>query len=389
MESEYGIDFVSVSQPVENTPAGRMQRRTLATMAAFFAEQHSLDVREGIAQRVASGLPPSRPSFGYRNIRIDKRSIVEVDWPNAAKVKRIFELFAFHCVSVSDLSQRLADEGITYCDSKPRFSERTLYRILNDRMYIGQIKYRGEWHPGVHQPIIDRPIWDRVQVLLGQKVYRSHDMLFAGKIVTCIFCLHPITGEVKEKTTKAGKKEYTYYRCTRYNKGGHPRVRVTEAELEDQVLAMLESADIKSVGLEGWMAKVIRSRTQESVQITREREKELRRQLSLIEPQQDQLLNLRIAGKIGDADFERKQVELQSHQERLQSLLVGYACEKAELADASEETTRIFAAAKTLWPSASKLVKCRILEIIFQSFTLCGRILLPCKRTPLELFRAG
>jgi DNA invertase Pin-like site-specific DNA recombinase len=34
LESEFGVQFISVAQPTENTPAGRMQRRMLASMAA-------------------------------------------------------------------------------------------------------------------------------------------------------------------------------------------------------------------------------------------------------------------------------------------------------------------------------------------------------------------
>jgi len=34
LESEYGVPFISVSQPTDSNPAGRMMRRTLANMAA-------------------------------------------------------------------------------------------------------------------------------------------------------------------------------------------------------------------------------------------------------------------------------------------------------------------------------------------------------------------
>jgi site-specific DNA recombinase len=55
LESEFGLEFVSVSQPTENNPAGRMQRRMLASMASFYTEQQSLDVKEGLARRVQEG----------------------------------------------------------------------------------------------------------------------------------------------------------------------------------------------------------------------------------------------------------------------------------------------------------------------------------------------
>ena len=55
LESEYDVPFISVSQPTESNPAGRMMRRTLANMASFYTEQQSVDVREGLARRVKEG----------------------------------------------------------------------------------------------------------------------------------------------------------------------------------------------------------------------------------------------------------------------------------------------------------------------------------------------
>ncbi len=47
-----------------NRADGRMQRQVLASMASFYTEQQSLDVREGLARRVQSGLFVSKPPFG-------------------------------------------------------------------------------------------------------------------------------------------------------------------------------------------------------------------------------------------------------------------------------------------------------------------------------------
>ena len=79
LETDYGLAFLSVSQPTENTPAGRMMRRTLANMASFYTEQQSLDVREGLARRVEEGWFIGKAPFGYKNVRREGRSIVEVD----------------------------------------------------------------------------------------------------------------------------------------------------------------------------------------------------------------------------------------------------------------------------------------------------------------------
>ena len=92
LESEFDLPFISVSQPTENTPAGRMMRRTLANMASFYTEQQSVDVREGLARRVREGWFIGLAPYGYRNVRKDGRGVVEADPREAANVRRIFHL---------------------------------------------------------------------------------------------------------------------------------------------------------------------------------------------------------------------------------------------------------------------------------------------------------
>lgn len=107
--------------------------------------------------------------------------------------------------------------------------------------------------PGTHEPLVDGATWDRVQVLLGDKVYRPHET-YAGELITCGHCGHPITHGLKTKRTKSGEKEYVYYRCSKYNAAGHPRVRITEPDLDRQVLPQMmpESARLWNPAPVSW-----------------------------------------------------------------------------------------------------------------------------------------
>ncbi len=133
-----------------------MQRRMLACMASFYSEQQSLDVRERLARRVQSGLCVGKPPFGYRNIRINGRSIVEINPQSAAVVRRAFELYAHHNHKLDTLSDALLAAGVLYCPSIPRFPRSKLHTLLTDRAYIGEIKHQGHWLRGTHQPIVER-----------------------------------------------------------------------------------------------------------------------------------------------------------------------------------------------------------------------------------------
>ncbi len=86
LKSELGLEFISVSQPTENTPAGRMQRRVLASMASFYTEQQSLDVKEGLARRVEEGWFVGKAPYGYRNVRIDGRAL----WKSTPSMPRSY-----------------------------------------------------------------------------------------------------------------------------------------------------------------------------------------------------------------------------------------------------------------------------------------------------------
>ena len=85
----------------------------LASMASFYTEQQSLDVREGLARRVKNGLFVSKPPFGYVNVRRDGRSLIELHSENAAKVRRIFDLYAHEGHTLDSLAKALADEGVS------------------------------------------------------------------------------------------------------------------------------------------------------------------------------------------------------------------------------------------------------------------------------------
>jgi DNA invertase Pin-like site-specific DNA recombinase len=240
LEEQYRLPFISITQPTENTPAGRMMRRQLATIAAYSTEQQGIDVRAGINRRVEEGWFASHPPYGYTNERIEKRSIVEPHKLNASKVRRIFELRAHQGLTVPEIKDRMFKEGLYYTDSKPVFSESKLNTILHDKAYIGFVRYKGDWYPGQHEPLVDRVTWDRVRVTFDDLKYRSHALVYASQLIRCGHCGHVVTGEEKHKQTKSGVRSYVYYRCSKYWTENHPRVRLTEAEIDKQLSTILE-----------------------------------------------------------------------------------------------------------------------------------------------------
>ena len=91
--------------------------------------------------------------------------------------------------------KQLAKEGIEYRPSVPRFCRTSVHNMLTDRAYIGEVRYRGQWYPGKQTPIIDRPMWDRVQTLPGGHGTTSHTLTYASDFIQCGHCGYSISGE--------------------------------------------------------------------------------------------------------------------------------------------------------------------------------------------------
>jgi site-specific DNA recombinase len=390
LESEYDLPFISVSQPTESTPAGRMMRRTLAGIAAFYTEQQSVDVREGLARRAKEGWFVGHTPYGYRNVRRDGRGIVEIDVPAADNVRRIFQLYAYEPLTLDAVVAKLKAEGRTYRPSMPDFPRSSVHNILFDRAYIGDLEFRKQWYPGKHEPLIDRVTWDRVQALLGGDGHRhSHELTYGGEFMHCGHCGRTVCGERVRKKSRAGDRHYVYYRCAGYTKPGHPRVRVTEAQLDRQMLAIFDAMRIKDDGVRDWFRTVLASQTRDQQQESRARRAELQRQESLIVAQQDRLLNLRLADDIDSSAFAAKQIELRDRLASIKLQLDALDRDHDETADLASKAFELSQTLRHQWLSADYAAKRRILEIVCLNCRLVDVSLVPQIRKPFDALAEG
>ena len=65
-----------------------------------------------------------------------------------------------------------------------------LYKILSNPIYVGRLSHKDHVHDGLHDPIVDRATWDRVQSLLAEHTQRrtvlrqDSDALLAGRALS-------------------------------------------------------------------------------------------------------------------------------------------------------------------------------------------------------------
>lgn len=119
-------------------------------------------IRDKIAASKAKGMWMGGPlPLGYD---VDNRLLV-INETEAALVRRIFDDFV--TVRSATLMAKSYDaKGVLTKGGKP-FTKQTIYKMLRNRMYLGEIVHKGRSFPGQHQAIVTQAQWDAVHALIA------------------------------------------------------------------------------------------------------------------------------------------------------------------------------------------------------------------------------
>jgi len=221
----HGVAFVSVTQSFNTTSSmGRLTLNVLLSFAQFEREVIGERVRDKIAASKRKGLWVGGPvPLGYRSVG----KALEVVPEQAEIVRTIYERY-LAVGSIGSLIEDLHQRGISprrgserglnlgetedLSPSRPRrFTLGPLAYILKNRIYVGEIAYKGEIHPGRHTPIIERAPFDAVQArLAGAAIARRTRRRGSGHLL--VGRLYDDRGHHMSPShaTKAGVR-YRYY----------------------------------------------------------------------------------------------------------------------------------------------------------------------------------
>jgi site-specific DNA recombinase len=389
LSEETGVPLFFPDQPSAETPAGRMQRRMSAVFASYQTDQQATDIRAGHKRRVESGLPLGR-QFGYRLVRINGRSIVELDPIQAPKVKRIFELFAFQPLTLETLIDTLARQGIIYSDRNPTWTKSTLHRLLHNRSYLGEVWYQGIWYPGKFEALVDHETFQAVHDKFGTdfKVYREPELTYASGLITCAHCGRIVTGEKKHKTSPDGtKREYSYYRCSGYSAEGHPKVRLTEAKIDAQLIALFASIKVEDPESRQWFVDVIKARAHSGQSENKQHREELKRQHEQVEAKLSALLEMRVDGEVTQEEYAAKRAELHDRQAALRVQLETTDRDDREVAELAIKAFELSQSLQERWVNADYSAKRTLLSIMLDSVRLNCENVEFSPRKPFDLLR--
>jgi len=222
------VSFVSVTQAFNTASSmGRLVLNVLLSFAQFEREMISERTRDKIAAARRKGKwSGGMPILGYTVV--DTKLVIDED--EASRVRQIFAMY-LERQSLLDVVKRLNSRGWRTKRWTTRkgdlrggrkFAKNSLYQLLTNVAYVGQVRYKDEVHDGEHAPIVAAEVFSQVQTLLqrngrsgGRGVRNKHGALLRG-LLRCAACECGMSHTYSAK----GSRQYRYYVCTRAQQRG-------------------------------------------------------------------------------------------------------------------------------------------------------------------------
>jgi site-specific DNA recombinase len=151
---------------------GRLTLNILLSFAQFERDVIGERIRDKFAASRKRGLwMGGWPPLGYE---VENRQLVVVE-REATLVRRIFDRFAKTGSALSVARELNAAGEVTkrrQCASGPRggkpWTKGAIYKVLANRVYLGEAVHRSVAYPGEHAAIIDQRAWDKAHAVTAE-----------------------------------------------------------------------------------------------------------------------------------------------------------------------------------------------------------------------------
>jgi site-specific DNA recombinase len=236
-----GVTFVSVTQSFNTTTSmGRLTLNILLSFAQFEREVTAERIRDKVrASRMKGMWMGGCPPLGYE---VKDRKLVE-NPADAAHVRWVFARF-IEIGSGTLLARELAERGVTTSRGY-LIDKKFIYRMLNNRVYIGEAVHKGTSYPGEHKAIIDREAWEKVHSILTESPRKRAARTRADTPALLKGLLHGPDGAAFSPThTRKGGRLYRYYvsqSVLKHGAGACQVGRVPAGEIEAAVINQLRA----------------------------------------------------------------------------------------------------------------------------------------------------
>ncbi len=182
---EKGVGVIFTIDNIDTRDSdGELRLTLMASIAQEESRKTSERVKWGQKRRMEQGVVFGRDLLGYTV----QGGILSVNEEEAPIVRAIFHKYTNEGKGVHVIARELAEEGM-YPKQVPFWSDTTVFRVLHNEKYVGDLCQKKTWTPDYlthakkynrdksqmiylknhHEPLIDRALWERTQEELARR----------------------------------------------------------------------------------------------------------------------------------------------------------------------------------------------------------------------------
>ena len=314
--------------------------------------------------------------LGYLNAKDENyRSTVILDEVRAPIIKKLFEEYATGAHSISTLWELAKNLGL-YTKMKSRrgnfVSKNTIYDILTNPFYYGEMCIKGEFMPHTYPPIVSKELFDKVQETFIQKGNHNrsnsenqtkHTYAFRG-LIRCKECGGLITPATAIK--KNGSK-YSHLRCANYKNCCHQ-----SAVMEYVIFEQLENEVLNKLSLPAKMQELLKEQIihnlNDTATLNTTIKTNITKKINELKIKEDKLLDFYLESKLTQEVYEQKKATLDKEIKGLEDTKEKY---KTFSNDTKEKIISIFSIAGNIADIFKKASPTRQNELLKMLLTDC------------------
>ncbi len=226
-----GIQVISITEPLDDTPTGRLLEGIIESLDEFYSDNLGEDVTRGMRESASRGFYLSaKPPYGYRKVKVldglKERTSLEIDDKQTTTVTSIFDDI-LGGKGLKEIAKELNRKGIEGPRGKG-WGKTGLHFILTNDAYVGTLVWGQNSKQGLDPirvesawpSLIDQDTFDRVQAQFKDrapaKVHpkRASSRFLLSGLAHCGHCGKALVGQ----DAKGGK--FSYYVCGTLDKKG-------------------------------------------------------------------------------------------------------------------------------------------------------------------------
>ena len=279
------------------TPQGKFMLSIAFGQSKYYVDNLSENVHRGLRQKLRNGTWPGRAPLGYINDLETKTILPDKD--RVAFVRKTFELYASGNYPLAEVRRIMNGVGLIGGRQRGALSISNYQYVLQNPIYYGLMRFKGELYEGKHKPLITKALFDKCQEVMARKSKPKNGKLkpytYRGQF-QCAACGCFVTTETQ--------KGHNYLRCTK-RKGPCSEPYVREEEVEKQIRALLKGVSLPPA-LAADALDNIKAEGMKAAQAGEEAAQNLRDKIDFLTKSMNALLDMILSGLITQDEYAQK-----------------------------------------------------------------------------------